>query len=227
MSILSEETIAKMKAMIAEAEAEAEKAGAAIKAEIPVIQAKIKNAQPWERYALLGGLLFVLVYLLWSVFHKPVSTAQVFTSTKPAISAPKVPGPIVTVPIKKVDKAKVKKKFPEYHEADADEDEVVDTSDVGPSPNGVTVITKIDTKTGEVSSSTEPKKAPWFAFENNNTLGAGVIASTDGGEFVPVYYKRDIVRVKNVHVLVETGVKVPLSGGKFEAHGGAFAEYRF
>jgi hypothetical protein len=80
--------------------------------------------------------------------------------------------------------------------------------------------------TGEATTSYTPKPAPWFALERRNTLGTGYETSTDGTR-VPVYYRRDLVRVKDVHLVGEVGGKIPVGTGKLEGHAGAYAEWRF
>jgi len=93
--------------------------------------------------------------------------------------------------------------------------------------NGGTTITKIDTATGETSTVFRPNEAPWFAFERKNYLGAGVEVGTSGQKAV-VYYRRDILRVKDIHLQVKPAeIKVPIDGGRLEINAGAYVEYRW
>lgn len=152
------------------------------------------------------GVLIGLVYFGWSVFgHRPQAPSAGFVAAKPAVSAVKVPGPVVKVPVKVIPKKKVTQKYPEAQIADSEE--WVDTAEVPEAPNGAVVLTKIDPGTGDVTNQVETKPAPLFAFERNNTLGAGYEIGTQGPR-VPVYYRRDILRVKDVHLQAEIGGRI-------------------
>jgi hypothetical protein len=194
--------------------------------ELRELQNKLKDVPGRRLYAYGALIIFGLIYLAWSFFHKPAPTAQVFTQAPPAVKTPKVDGPTVKVRI--VPKAAVKKKYPEYHGADAPMVEVIDTADVPPMPNGATTVTAIDTVTGEATTSVEPKKSPWLAFEDQDYIGAGMEAGTNGARAV-AYYKRDIIRVKDIHLQVKpVEIKVPISGnGDAELSAGAYIEWRF
>jgi len=187
----------------------------------------IKKGPKWRLYGLLAVLAFAAVYLMWAMLKAPPAKPGEFLETKPAVTAPKVPGPIVKVPIKEIPKKQVKKKFPEYTKADAEKDIVIDSANIPPMENGVVTITKLDTTTGEASTSFEPKKSPLFAFSDKNYIGVGYQLSTDGAT-VPVYWKRDIFQVKSLHFQTEVGGRIPVNGNaKAEVHIGANAEYRF
>ena len=128
-------------------------------------------------------------------------------------------------PVKVVPKKKVAQKYPEA--VIIESEEWVDTAKVPPAPNGAVVLTKIDTVTGEVTSQVEINKAPWFAFERNNTLGVGYEMGTQGAK-IPIYYRRDVLRIKDIHLLAEVGAKIAVSPTeKSEAHGAVLAEWRF
>lgn len=167
------------------------------------------------------ALILCVVYLWWSFTHKE-QPAGVFVPLPPAVTVAKVPGP--TVPLKVVPKKKVKEKFPEYHEADREQDEVVDTGEVPETENGGTVIAKVDTETGEVTTSFQKNEAPWFAFQDKNYLGARYGWSNKGNYLEP-YYRRDILRVKNVYGYGEVGGKIQT--GSTEGYVAVGVEYRW
>jgi hexokinase len=142
---------------------------------------------------------------------------------KPAVSGKKKPGPQVGIQI--VPKPPVKDEFPDAIIAELEE--WIDTAEVPPAPNGATVLTKIDTTTGETSNQIEMKPPPWFALERGNTLGAGYEIGSQGTK-IPLYYRRDILRVKDVHLIGEIGGKIALDPAeKSEGHAAALVEFRF
>lgn len=135
---------------------------------------------------------------------------------------------MLKVPLKVVPKIAVKAEFPEAHIEDPDE-EVIDTGEIDPAPNGAIIITTINTITGEAHTEVKIKEAPWFAFERQNYLGAGYELHFNGDQKAKGYYKRDLVRIKNIHLQGEAVITVPLSGaqGKIEGFVGGNLEYRF
>lgn len=184
----------------------------------------LQQIPKWRLYLYVAVTLLVTIYIGWSAWgERPQNSAQGFVAAKPAIPEAKVPGP--TVQVKVVPKTAVKRKFPEAHISD--KEEVIDTAKVPAAPNGATTITTIDTDTGEAHTEVKINEAPWLALERNNYLGAGYEIGTDGTK-IPIYYKRDILRIKNVHLQAEVGGKVALDPrGKSEAHGTALMEYRW
>ena len=187
-------------------------------------EALVKEAPPWKLIVVAACALCVVGYLFWCLVHIPVPKPDVFTKAAPAVMAPKVAGPTLAVPLKVVPKAAVRKALPSLVIPEGDE--VIDTADIPPMPNGVKAVTFMDVSTGEATTQYTPKPAPWFALEDRNTVGAGYEASTEGSR-VPIYYRRDILRVKDLHLVGEVGGKIPVGAGKVEGHAGAYAEWRF
>ena len=187
----------------------------------------ISRIPVWRRY--LYGFLVLLgsVYIGWSIWWPtPQKPSAGFQVAKPAVPTAKVPGPVVKVPIKIVPKAAVKDKFPEAHVDDPDE-EVIDTADIGDAPNGATTVTTLNTITGESKTEVKIKEAPWFAFEHGNTAGVGYEVGTQGSK-VPIYYRRDILRIKDLHLVGEVGGKIALSPAQqSEVHGAGLVEMRW
>ena len=173
-----------------------------------------------------AALLLLISYLVWSIWFKPTPlSVGVWTKPSPAVQAGKVPGPTIPVPVKVVPKPAVKKKFP--NAPIEDDEEWVDTLDLAPAPNGAIVLTKINTKSGEVTNEVTAKPAPWLAFEGTNAIAAGYEVGTDGAK-IPIYYRRGLARMKDVHLIAEVGGKVALDpAAKSEAHIGAVLEYRW
>jgi hypothetical protein len=174
----------------------------------------------------LVAILLIAIYGVWSIWFKPVPTPDKgFIQPKPAVDSPKKNGPVIKPPVKVVDKGDVKDKFPEAQIKD--DEEWVDTADIPPAPNGATVLVKIDTQSGEVTSQVENKKAPWFAFENNNYIGGGIEQHFDGEQKFKGYYKRDILRIKDIHLQGGATGKVNRALDKGEGFAEINLEYRF
>lgn len=191
--------------------------------------AQLTKLPTWRRYLYGGILLAVLAYLAWSKWGpRPQLPAAGFVAAKPAVSAKKVDGPLLKVPLRIVPKESVKRKFPDAH-IDDPEDEVIDTADIDPTPNGAIAITTIDTATGEAKTEVKMKEAPWFALERQNYLGLGYELHTDGSQKVKLYLKRDLFRVKDAHAQAEALVRAPINGGSdgVEGYVGGNVEYRF
>lgn len=183
----------------------------------------------WRRYVYGAILVIVVIYLAWSQWGaRPQQPGDGFVPAKPAVSTPKVDGPVLKAPLKIVPKAAVKRKFPEAH-IDEPDTEVIDTADIDPAPNGAVTITTIDTKTGEAKTEVKTKESPWFALERQNYLGLGYELHVDGRQKVKVYVKRDLFRVKDIHAQADAQVRAPINGGSggIEGYVGGNVEYRF
>ena len=179
----------------------------------------------WKLILVVALLLLAIGLLAWSSVGTSAPKPAVFIPAAPAVTAPKVAGPSLQVPLQLVPKAAVRKKFGSALTLPADS-EVIDTTDIPKAENGVDTVTTMNTTTGTASTVFLPKAAPWFALEDRNTIGAGYEESTEGAR-VPVYYRRDILRVKDLHLVGEVGGKIPVGAGKVEGHAGAYAEWRF
>jgi hypothetical protein len=181
----------------------------------------------YRLYAYGAILLFSLTYSGWSLWGPlPQEHSEGFVAAKPAVSADKVQGP--TIPVQIVPKTAVKKKFPGA-KIEGGTIEVIDTADIGKAPNGATTITVIDTITGESRTDVQMKDSPWFGFERQNYLGVGYELGTSGTQKAKVYYKRDLLRIKDIHLQGGAEVKAPINGssGGVEATMYGNIEYRF
>lgn len=197
---------------------------------IESIKARIKSISKTRLIVYACLVLFIIAYVVWSMFFAPhQQSTTTFQQAKPAVETKKEPGPILTTPIQIVPKKKVISEFPTAQIAD--DEEFVDTSVITPTDNGGVTLTRIDTMTGEVRTDFKPNEAPWLGFENKNYLGIGVEAGTKGasGNF---YYKRDILRMKDVHLQVKPiEIAVPIDQGvslkELNLKAGANLEFRW
>jgi hypothetical protein len=173
-------------------------------------------------------LLLIVMYSMWSFLQPPKPNTTKFTELKPAVDSPKVAGPVLLTPIKIVPKTVVRKTYPT--EEIAEDEEVIDTGEIPPAENGGVIITKIDTKTSEAHTDFKPNPAPWLGFENKNYLGIGLDYDVlNSSEKAKIYYKRDILRSKDVHFQVELQVRVPVGNisGKVDVVATPNIEWRF
>jgi hypothetical protein len=189
------------------------------------LETKVAGAPKWKLIVAAICVCCVAGYLCWSLVHTPAPKPGAIIHPAPAVTAPKVEGPMLKVPLRVVPKPDVLRKFPQIGTI-APALEVVDTAIIPATDNGGSTITFTNVTTGLSSTVFIPKAAPWFALESRNTLGVGYEAATSGTR-VPVYYRRDLVRVKDLHLVGEVGGKIPLGVGKIEGHAGAYAEWRF
>lgn len=185
---------------------------------------------PKTRLYIYGAVaLLVLIYLAWSLCgSQPQQPSAGFVAAVPAVTAPKVDGPIVKVPLKIVPKKKVKEDHPDAH-IDAPGVEVIDTAIIPQAPNGAVTITTLDTTTGVATTEVKIKPAPWFALERTNYAGIGYELHWNGDQKAKGYYKRDLVRIKDAHLQAEAQIRIPVNGsdGKAEGFIGGNLEYRF
>lgn len=173
--------------------------------------------------AIIVLAIFVVAYGAWMKWFKPTPLpTQGFVQPAPAVTEPKVSGP--TVKLKVVPKKAVLDEFPQL--PIADDEEVVDTADIDECENGATIIVKTDTVTGNTTTLVQGKEAPWFAFEDKNYVGVGAELYVDGEKKVKGYYKRDLLRIKNIHL--QLGVSGKISDKKtVEGFAESNVEFRF
>jgi len=189
---------------------------------------KLSGLPKWKLAGYGALILFVLIYVGWSFFHKPPVSREAFTAAR---VAPEVKhAPKVDLPVQKVrayrKEAAVKALNLPAEIARDEKQQVIDAVTVPESRNGTTVVETIDADTGEVTAIVRENEAPWFAFQDGNYLGARYELGT-AGSGVAVYYRRDIFRVKDIYAVTEVGGRVPLGVGRGEAHVSVGGEWRF
>jgi hypothetical protein len=181
---------------------------------------------PTWRLALYGAIgLFALVYLGWSLFHRPSPSVGSVVSVPPAIKVEKVAGPVMKKPLMIVPPAAVEREFPQLGPV-APSKPVIDTAKIPKTNNGGSTVTFMNVSTGRAETKFIPAPSPWFAFQSGSIVGARYEIGTEGSR-VHVYYKRDIFRVKDIYAVAEVGGSIPVGVGKGELYAGGGAEYRF
>lgn len=192
------------------------------------IKTQITSIPTWRLIVYVCLIIFVIAYVIWMFIQPKKQSAESFKQPQQAVEVAKVPGPTLTVPIQIVPKKKVVHEFPESQIAD--DEEYVDTAEITPTDNGGVTLTSIDTVTGIVHTEFKPNKAPWFVFEGKNYGGVGVEVSKHGPTG-SLYYKRDIVRVKDLHLQIKpVEVVIPLGGvslKEVDVKAGANLEFRW
>lgn len=198
-----------------------------LKEQAEAVKSRFLAVPLWKRIAGGIGVLFLVVYLIWCIFVPKVKPdTSTFTETKPAVTVQKVDGPTLKVPIKVVPKDAVKKKYPQATISEGQE--VIDTATIPPAENGGTTITTITTSTGEANTNFKPNASPLFAFENKNYIGGGASIGTRGTQ-AELYYKRDLLRVKDLHLQGKVEGIVPIDNATRTPEGkaGIYVEWRF
>ena len=157
--------------------------------------------------------------------NRPQKPSAGFVQAPQAVKADKVDGPVVKTQIKIVPVERVTETYREF--VGPPNTVVIDTAKVPAAPNGAVTVTSLDPNTGIATTQVKVSEAPWIAFERNNTIGAGYEIGMQGNK-VPIYYRRDVLRIKDIHLTAEAGAKIALDPReKSEAHAGALVEYRW
>lgn len=224
----AEEILKEMKSLAVDATPIIDK----VEAELPKAEeaavAAVTGAPKWLLEIGAICVLLGVAYLCWCRVTTPPPKAGAPIQAAPVVKVPKIDGPQLTKPLKVVPKAAVRHALPQVDIPAGDE--VIDTADIpaAASENGVQAVVFMNTSTSTARTVYIPKPAPWFALERRNTLGIGVQAGTEGLAAAP-YYRRDILRIKDLHLVGEVGGRIPLQGSlvKPEVHVQADAEWRF
>lgn len=174
------------------------------------------------------GILFVWMLVMWC--HKPENQGagyQVAPPAKPVSNVPKIDAPapphIKVIP-KKV--AKTKLGLPE-DVADDDTEEVIDTAEIPPAPNGATTVTVMNTKTGDSKTLVKVKPQPFFAFEKTGAAGIRYGITSNGDQQAAVFARQDILRVMDVHLSVTAEARTVPTKGTSEAAASVEISYRW
>jgi len=167
-------------------------------------------------------------YAEWSYFGESKISSKIFTiptAAKGLTNVPKINGPTVAVRI--LPKAIIAKKYPTAKITE--DEEAVDTSTVPASRNSHTSVSVINKKTGEVTTQIRENPSPWVSLEHTNTIGIGAEIDVHGGQKARLFYKRDLLRIKDMYIQGEVQGKLPINGsnGKTEAAVSLNAEWRF
>jgi hypothetical protein len=179
---------------------------------------------PRQRLYLYGAIaVFIPVYLVYSFWPRKTIPPGVMQTAKPVIKADKIemPGPKV---IRVIDKQTVYKYLPSAQIAPTEQ--VIDTADIPAAQNGVQTVTTIDQETGEARTQYQEKSAPWFALERSNELGVGYGIGTSGRQLAGAHYRRDLFRIKDVHVSGQVEINAEM-GGTTDGRATIQANWRF
>lgn len=181
---------------------------------------------PSKQLCMIAAALCALGYSAWSLWWpRSQQSAAGFVAAQPAVATEKISGP--TVALKIVPKKAVQKKFSGVQISETEE--VVDTAAIQPAPNGATAITVIDTISGTARTTVQMNEAPWVALERTNYLGIGYDLSTNGSQRARLYYKRDFLRIRDVHIQGSAQLSAPVNSvnGSIEGVVSGTIEYRF
>ncbi|CAK0753667.1 conserved hypothetical protein [Gammaproteobacteria bacterium] len=193
-------------------------------------QAKVPEGPKWKLIVFAILALCVGGYLIWSHVRTPPPQPGAITHPAPAVSAAKVEGPKMEVPLQIVPPAAVLKKFSRLGPI-SPSNPVVDTAKIPRTDNGGATVTFMNTTTGKASTVFIPAAAPWFALEGKNYLGGSIGFSSEDKTVYRGYYKRDIAQVKGAFLQGEAqGIARPNAVDRRRAVEGivwANVEYRW
>lgn len=101
------------------------------------------------------------------------------------------------------------------------------TADTPATKNGTEVVSVFDSGTGETVIVAKEKAAPWLALVRGNEVYAGIEAGRFGMR-VPVAYRRDFLRIKDVWLSGTVEVDFPAeAAARAEWRAGVGAAYRW
>jgi hypothetical protein len=213
-----------------ELKAEFEKIHARIDAGAAAGITAVKTAAPWKLYLVDAVLLCVTGYLAWSLWgHKPPPAGSVTISVPQVdtLEEMETTTTTTTLTIYKDKPAAVAALGLPASEAANPKEGLLTANEVEANKNGAVVTTFVNMSTGRPRTDIQYNKAPWFALQRGNTIGVGYELGSQGAK-VPVYYKRDVLRIKDIHGIVEVGGKLALDPAyNSEAYGKAGVEWRF
>jgi hypothetical protein len=168
----------------------------------------------------LGFIVGYLVYSCWPHTSQPVGVMQQAKTVIPDTLKVPVPAPKI---IKVIEPRIVYKYLPTAQIAPSEK--AVATAEIPDAPNGAKVLTTID-DSGEARTQYQLNDAPWFALERGNELGVGCGISTSGRQAASVHYRRDLFRIKDVHVTGQVEINAG-RGDKTEGTTWLMANWRF
>lgn len=179
-------------------------------------------------YVVTAVLVLLLLgsYWWWCEHRASVAPAGIPIVLPPAVEVAKEAGPVLSVPLQVVPGGTVAKVFPKLKDQ-VKKQPVIDSAKIPSAPHGGSTVTFMNLTTGTASTVFIPQKAPWFAFEGGNEVYVG-IEDGNHGRRVPLEYRRDILAVKDLHLVARIGGKVPIEpGARGEWNVGAGLAYRW
>ncbi len=171
------------------------------------------------------GLLLagVILYFGWCILAPKPKNDYTWQPTAPPVPISKRTGEQKVV-VKYYPKEVIVTKWRDAPVQDGEQ--VIATGTIPSAPNGAESIATMNMTTGESHIDYKLNPPPWFALERANYIGVGTGINTETGQSYEAYYKRDILRVKDVHLQIEvnaeTSQQKPVDAGIK-----ARLEYRF
>jgi hypothetical protein len=151
---------------------------------------------------LLAMLVLVgLLVFLWDRFTPspaPVGVTVIAAPNKAIAGVPKI-----DVPVKKLKvytaPAKAKVALPQNVKDDPNQ-YVLGSTSLKPDTHPTTITTMVNAETGESTTYTTREPYPWFAFENQGDIGAGVGFDKTGATVGMIEIHEDLVQIKAAHL---------------------------
>jgi len=160
-----------------------------------------------KTYALMLVAIIALCsagYFWWTGNHKPVTSSTQYVNTPEIKKAKDIDHKKIIVParIDVLDKKEAveKLKINDPVKSDANK-QITATAEIQPYDGKTSVISVLDTSTGESEIIAKQEALSLFGFENKKEIGARVGYSTDGFKMQSTVYGRwQFLRVGNFHV---------------------------
>lgn len=170
------------------------------------------NLQSGSCKFLLATLaIFIAAYLAWLRFSPPPpKPGMVIAAAPPPKAVADQPVKVVNVPVIVYrDRVKVIEKL--GLPPSSPREEVQTAFDIPRLKYGGTGAVFVNTTTGQSRTAIIAKEAPWISFERDNEINAGVKVGTSSRR-AEIEYRRDILQVKGVGVMLTTGASASIDG---------------
>lgn len=184
-------------------------------------------SEKYRTWLLLAAFLVLAAWLVWLWYGEHPTAPEGYQVAKPAIDTPKVDHE-APKKIKVLPKATASKKLGLPADVvDDDQQEIIDTADIPPAPNGATTVTTMNMETGEAKTLVKIKPAPLFAFLRTGAVGARYGIASSGDQQAALFVRQDVFRVGSIHLSATAEARTIPTKGTSEAFGGVEVSHRW
>lgn len=111
--------------------------------------------------------------------------------------------------------------------ADDDNQQIIDTADIPPAPDGASTVTIINMQTGEAKTIVKATPRPLFAFLRTGAAGIRYGISSNGDQQAAIFVRQDVLRVGNIYLAATAEGRTVPTKGTSEAYGAVEVSYRW
>lgn len=149
------------------------------------------------------GMILLLVWLVWLWYGNQPVVPKDWAQAAPAHQVggmPKVDHPAPSK-VKVLPKKQAGKKLQLSSDIqDDDNQQIIDTAEIPPAPDGATTTTIMDMQTGQSKTLFKANPRPLFAFLRSGSAGVRYGITTSGQQQAQLFVRQDVLRVGNVYL---------------------------